>query len=228
MGGQDLSAPSDAGADGGMGAQDLSALLVAISGHVSGLGANTTPQPIAGATVQILGASPANETTTAADGSYTLMVPAGATLFVGASASTYVSGSSGVVVPITGGNAEFQLIPSTLFNNVAGRLSPPLSADPTKGDVVIAFNNTNNAGGYGAIINANHGMTFTLLAGTNPMYSSTTVPGGDSTLVFPNTDAGSTPIALVAPPGKSCTMRQAITSWRVDPGYVLIVQADCM
>jgi hypothetical protein len=221
---QDLSGPSQ---DLSKPSPDLSPPIVALTGHVTIESSNNAP--LAGATVQILGASPANQTTSASDGSYTLMVAAGATLFVGGSASTYENVSVGVVVPLTGGTADIGLIPQTLFDSVTGSLSPPLSTDPTKGHVAVIFNNINNAGGYGATISASHDPTFTITNGTfMGIYSSTTIQGDVSGLIFPNTVAGWTTVALSAPAGKSCKLHQPITNWRVDVGYALNVIADCM
>jgi hypothetical protein len=221
----DLSGPSP---DLSEPSPDLSPRVVALTGHVIISGPNNFGMPIAGATVQILGASPANQTTSASDGSYTLLVAPGATVFVGGSASTYVNGSIGVVVPLAGGTADLYLVPVTVFNTVVGSLSPALSVDPTKGHVALIFNNTNNAAGYGGAISANHDTTFTIVNNTTAMYSSTTVQGGVSSLVFPNPVAGSPTVVPSAPAGKSCKLRQAITNWRVDPGYALSLEADCM
>jgi hypothetical protein len=233
MGEQDLAGPTDAGVDGSISGQDLSGStadlaqdLVALTGHVLDIDSNANT-PIAGATVQVLGASPPNQTTSAADGSYTLMVQPGATLFVGGSASTFVSSSLGVVVPMAGGSADVKMISTATFNAVAGSLSPPLIPDPTKGNVVISFGSS-TAGGYGATLSAAHGMTCTLLSGNTAMYSNTTVPGGGNGLAFPNTVPGSTTIALTAPAGKSCQLPQPITNWRIDAGYMLLVDAKCM
>jgi hypothetical protein len=223
---QDLSGPSQ---DLSKPLPDLSPPIVALTGHVTIVSPGSNNAPLAGATVQVLGASPANQTTSASDGSYTLMVTPGATLFVGGSASTYVNVSFGVVVPLTGGTVNLGLIPQTLFDSVTGSLSPPLSADPTKGHVAVIFNNINNAGGYGATISASHDPTFTIANGAAMgIYSSTTIQGDVSGLIFPNTVAGWTTVALSAPAGKSCTLHEPITNWRVDPGYALNVIADCM
>jgi hypothetical protein len=236
LAGSDLSGPADGGGvDGGSSepdllrpSQDLSPLLVALGGHVVVAAPGSSSQPIAGATVQVLGASQANQTTTTSDGSYTLMVPAGGTLFLGGSADLYVNSTVGVVVPIAGATADLKLVPVTVFSNVITSLSPPLNADPTKGHIVVNFNNTNHAGGYGATPSASHGASFTLVSGGTPMYSGTTVQDGDSTLIFPNVDVGATTIALTAPAAKSCTLQQAITNWRVESGRLLFVDAACL
>jgi hypothetical protein len=213
---------------GGLGNSDLlGAPMVAIGGHLTAAsnGTGSNP-PLSGATIQIMGASPAITTTTAADGSWTLMVPQGATVFVGATASSYQGGQVGLLVP-TGGttSVDFQMISTMILNQVAMGLSPMVTVDSTKGLVAIDFKGVMGAPGFSATLGANHGNAFA----PNAMTYTNTTPGGQdgNTLVFPNVDTGTTTVTLTAPTGHSCTALP-LTSYRVDPGYFTFLSPQCM
>jgi hypothetical protein len=218
---------------GGGGNMDLAGVpLVAVTGMVRSETGGGGPA-VSGATVEVMGASPANKTTTAADGSYSLMVAAGSTAFLRASASGYKSDMKAIIVPSTGGTLDIKILVQAKFDQVKTALN--LNPDPAKGFVNLNFNvpSTDLAGGYGATLSAAHDSSFAFDMNGKPTFSNMTLPQSagsgmqNNALIYPNVVAGTTTITLNPPSGKTCTLRQAIANWRVDPDTFMEVEADC-
>jgi Carboxypeptidase regulatory-like domain len=219
------STPNNNGDGGGPGGGDLAmGPPVTISGRVvdnSGGGGNAIP--IGGANVTVAGTS--TSATTAADGSYSLSVPAGAIVFIRVDAASYQSAEIGLIVPAVGGQVDkLELVPLAVVQQATQSLNPMIAVDPSKGDVIVSFNSMDTSNGYSATLSAAHGSSFSVGGGT-AMYSSTTT--GQHALVFPNVDPGTTTVSVSGPAGKTCNVRQAITNWRVDPNVFTNVEVDC-
>ena len=215
------------GTDGGGGSGGDMAVgsAVAVQGSVVGGGQGmTSSPPIAGATVTIVGTS--TSTTTAADGSFSLMASGGASIFLSVTLANYQTSEAGFVVPAGGGTVpEITLLANAEVQGVTAVLNPPLTLDTSKGVVVVKFKDQTQTAGYGATLSASHGMSFDPQTQTYAMKTS----GGqnDAALVFPNVVAGTTTVTASAPAGKTCTPAQAITNWRVDPNVFTWVVFDC-
>lgn len=197
---------------------------VTLTGKVYSGGGNNNP-PVMGATVTLVGTS--TKATTAADGSYSLMVPGGAIVYLNVAAATFQTTEVGQVVPQGGGAAEdIQVVPTANVQMVVGMLNPPLTLDPAKGVVVVNFKTSDTNGGYGVTLSASHGNSFDPNGST---YTNTTLGGHmGGSLVFPNVVAGgTTTLTLAAPQGKTCSLTQAIKDWRVDANVFLFVSAAC-
>jgi hypothetical protein len=200
--------------------------MVTVTGKVINSGNNGTDMPIDGATVTISGTQ--TSTTTAADGTYSLMAASGSTIFLTVSKATYQSSQVGYVVPSTGGAvADITLLLTAEISMVTGALSPPLTVDPAKGDVLVQFHDQSQTAGYSATLSASHGMPFTP-EGQTPMYTTTTTGGHDNqTLVYPNVTTGTTTVTVTPASGKTCTPAQAIANWRVDPNVFTWIDYNC-
>ena len=208
-------------------------VAVAVSGVVEAASTSSNT-PLAGATVSVVGASPAISTTSASDGSFTLNVPSNQTVFVQASATGYVAGETGVV--IAGGavsDVNLSVLPLSLITSTLAGLSPALTLDTTKGIVNVNFSFQNGDGGsvsavagLDATLSATHGTPFTL-GSSGAVYSNVTITGDQSTLIFPNVTTGTTTIAVVAPTGTTCTPSPAITNFRVDANTFTQVNFTC-
>lgn len=217
------------GADGG-GGGDLSSngAQVPVTGVLTSSGNGGGSTPISGATVAIAGTS--TSTTSAADGSFTLMAAAGSTIFVTASLSGYVSSEWGFVVTGSGGEiANTELLSSAEVMSVTSGLSPALTIDKTKGVVVVQFHDGGSTGtaGYSASLSASHGNPFSPDSST---YTSTTPGGGsdtDNPIVFPNVVTGTTTVMVTPASGKTCTPEGTILDWRVDPATFTWVRYNC-
>ena len=214
------------GAGGAGGGGGGGGAMVAVTGNVHTSGNGGTPSPIAGATVAIAGTS--TSTTTAADGSFTLMAAAGSTLFVTASLTNYESSEFGFVVPAAGGALpQMQLLTNAEVTAATASLSPPLTIDSQKGVVVVQFKDSVSTAGYAAMLSASHGNSFSPDSG---MYTTST-PGNsndsDNPLVFPNVVAGMTTVAITPASGKTCTADQAITNWRVEANAFTWIIYNC-
>ncbi len=191
-----------------------------ITGHVTSGGGNQST-PVAGATVALVGSGAS--TTTAQDGSFALAAAAGVD-FVRASAATYETTEIGVVAP-TAKSVQIDLVSGAQVTQVESALG--ITLDGSRGVVIVHLNNTNKVGGYGASLSAAHDPPFVFDSGGAPRLGAATLAGGDNSVVFPNTAAGTTTAATSAPAGKSCVLDQAITSWRVDPGVFTTIDFDC-
>ena len=205
---------------------------VAVSGTVTSSGSNNgSSAPLAGATVAIVGTS--STTTSGADGTFSLMAAAGSTIYLNVSSATYQTSEFGLVVA-TGGSTglQLQLISSANVQSAVGALSPALTLDPTKGDVIVQLHGSSGSStdmsdvaGFGAALGASHGSAFDPNSGT---YATTTALGDDAgVLVFPNVVTGTTTVTVTTPTGHSCTAAQAITNWRVDANTFTFVDYNC-
>jgi hypothetical protein len=205
-----------AGGSGGSGGQE-----VAINGVVRRVDLGAIVRPLGGASVSIAGDTAA--TTSAADGSYSLMAMAGSTVFLVVRADRYQATELGYVVPNGGG-----ILPAmVLFANQlvsddysVGHITP----NPARGTVFVNVNVTDTKGGETVSLSAMNDGPFIPAVSTGG-----TVPSGSSTanIMFPNVVPGSTTVTLTAPAGKSCATDQAITDWRVEAGVLTNIDVTC-
>ena len=212
--------------DGGNGSDSAmtadAAPPVTVTGHVQ-TNSGSSPTPLVGAVVSVVGATPANMTTSAADGTYSLTVPAGPA-FIRATEASVQPLQEGIVVA-GGATLDLQPVGTTDYNTVKGQLA--LTQDAAKGILIVKFNTSDTSGGYGATLSAAHGISFSFMNGV-PQQSSTTLAGSsDKDLVFANVTAGTTTVTPSAPAGHTCTLAQAITNIRIDGGVFTQVRVNC-
>ncbi|HWE29479.1 MAG TPA: hypothetical protein VHB97_15825 [Polyangia bacterium] len=200
---------------------------VSITGTIqSSGGGGSTKMPIAGVTVTITGTT--TSTTTAADGTYTLMASAGSTIFLTASLTNYQASQIGFVVPAAGGAVPtFQLLTNAQVAAATAGLSPPLTLDTSKGDVIVQFVDQSMTPGYSATISASHGMEFDPSTSPSTYATTTSGNGSEQPLVFPNAVTGTTTITVTPATGKTCTPAVAITNWRVDANVFTFLSYNC-
>jgi hypothetical protein len=179
--------------------------------------------PVAGASVSIVGTG--MNTTTAADGSFTLMANVGATIFVRVDAAGYQSLETGAFVLAGLAPITFHMISQANVAAVTGALAPPLTVDTAKGAVLFNFDSVDNNPGYSATISAAHGMSFVPESASGPMYATSTT--GQKTLVFPNVTTGTTTYTIMAPGGRFCMNPSGIQSWRVDANVFTVIDMPC-
>jgi hypothetical protein len=183
--------------------------------------ATTDAGALSGATVEVVGASPANATTTAGDGTYSLTVVAGSTIYVRASATDYLPMQTPIVVDPAGG--ELDLSPPSNAT-VMGALSQlGLTLDTAKGVVILGFETT--TGSITATLGAAHDPSFNCGSGDSCTSESTTPAGtDDQQLIFPNTVAGTTTVV----PSAGCAAEvPGITNWRVDADTITQIDFAC-
>jgi hypothetical protein len=216
----DTGAEKDAGSvrDGGGSA--------VISGKVTTTLATGQTTPVAGAIVEILGASPANSTTTAADGSYSLTAVVPGTYFVRASKDSMISAQLGVVASQQTGAVDLGLLSRANANLMATYLG--ISLDSSKGIVVVGFETSDTGGGYSASLTAG-GDSFAISAGPNstPQKSTKTFAGGTNALFFMNVSPSTTKVSFAGPSGHSCSAKLPIESYRVDADVVTGISSTC-
>ncbi len=211
------------GGDGGnvIASMDLAGVpVVMFGGRVDG-GDMLMSSPIPGATVEIMGVSPPNSTTTGSGGSYTLSGALDVTTFLRASANGFESGE--IVFP---GHADFAinllLLPSMELQQSYAAVG--LTPDPSKGRVIVTIVDNSSTNGYGATLSAAHDPSYAFQNFSTPMTSDTVLSTDD--LIFPNVVAGTTTITPVPPSGKRCAP-PFTDVYRVDPGTAIQVFFQC-
>ncbi len=211
---------------GGGGGSDVPAGPITISG-VFGDGS----MPVADATVEVVGATPANSTMTNATGNWSLTLPASSAVFIRASKAGFRSVQSGVTVP-AGGIRGFNLtaVPSNLPAQV---FTATGITENTAAGIIVAnfFLPRTDAGmlpgGFGAGLSAGGG-TRVALGNGPPTVRDTTVGEEEQTLLIINVAAGMTTVTPTAPAGFTCTPSPgALTTIRVDPQVLSFIDFNC-
>jgi hypothetical protein len=193
---------------------------VAITGTITN--SNGAGGPIAGATVEIVGATPANMTTTAADGSYTLMAQPQQIVEIRASMTSFLSVQTGYIVQPTGSTVDLKLVPSSDVMAAAAMLM--MTFDPGKGFVQVEF--AGGTGGNGASLTAPHDNSF-FCNGSGCMMTNVSATGSSSQLIFPNVMTGTTMVTTTPAAGHSCTSLIATPNIEVDANVLTVVFFIC-
>ena len=216
----DAGSRSDAGVGGGGGGP------VVITGVVSSIGSTGVNTPLAGATVEIAGASPANVTTSGADGRYSFSVMPG-TYFVRASKLKMLTAQLGVATSVSTVVSEIGLLNTTTAALLA--LQAGQSINKNLGILAVDFVTSDTGGGYGVTLknSTSHGVPIALDVSGNPTESERTLKGGANSLILLNVSLGATTVTLVAPLGHTCTASLPMTEYRIDADVVTAVIADC-
>jgi len=194
--------------------------------QLTGTVRNVNGVVVSGALVQAVGVSGVGTVTTNGAGQYTFNVPAATDLFVRFSASTYKTAQFGQYLT-DAGTLDVNLIPSTLFGQVAAQLG--LTPNPDAGIVNVDFFAPMLLdGGFGASITLAHQRTFTFTGAGMPYFSDagTADMGGGTSLIFPNVATGTTAVTPHPPAGYTCTVRRPDMK-RVDPDTFTFVRVDC-
>lgn len=200
--------------------------VVVITGVVSSLASSGKSTPLAAATVEIVGASPAKATTSDADGAYSLSVVPG-TYFVRASKQSKISAQLGIVTSVSTVVDELGLLGTAAAAVMA--LQAGQSIDKKKGILAVSFETTDTGGGYGVALGGSitHGTPIALDARGNPTESETTLKDAYSALIVLNVSPGATTVTLTAPSGHACTASPPMTEFRFDADVVTAVIAKC-
>jgi hypothetical protein len=228
----DAGAPFDAGpsADSGTSADSGSTSgggeKVVITGKVSKLAGTGQVTPLSGATVEVVGVTPANSTTTASDGTYSLTVEPG-TYFVKASKQDMFSTQVGVITSQSTAVTEMSLLEVATETIVVAQLG--IKLDSRKGIAVVGFDTTDTGGGYKATLSAPAETSFALPeAGWPPSKNPAgTLPKGENALFFINVTPGTTTVTLTAPSGHSCTEALPLGNYRIDANVATAISATC-
>lgn len=198
---------------------------VVITGKVSMMAATGKTTALSGAIVEVVGVNPANSTTTASDGTYSLTVEPG-TYFVRASKKDLFSTQVGVITSQSTTVTEMSLLEVATQNAVATSLA--IKLDSNKGIAVVGFDTTDTGGGYKATLSVPVEASFALPAlGWPPSKTATTLAGGQNALFFINVTPGTTTLTLTAPSGRSCTEALPIGTYRIDANVATAISATC-
>lgn len=180
--------------------------------------------PVVGATVTEAGTS--NSATTASGGVFTITVDAEDEVFLRASGQGLYPIQRGFVAPtagLTGENLSGPL--ATEVAAIGGGLGVTL--DDTKGIFAVEFDGASvgTDGGISATIGLAADGSFTFNSAGNPVLATSTLPNGESILIFYNVTAGST---TVTPSGAgTCAHEYGITSFPVAAGVITVADLDC-
>lgn len=220
------SSVADAGSPGNTGSAGDAGGLVVITGVVSSLASSGKSTPLAAATVEIVGASPAKATTSNADGGYSLSVVPG-TYFVRASKQSKISAQLGVVTSVSTVVDDLGLLGTAAATVMA--LQAGQSIDKKKGILAVSFETSDTGGGYGVTLGGSttHGTPIALDARGSPTASETTLKDAYSALIVLNVSPGATTVTLAAPPGHECTASPPMTEFRFDADVVTAIIAKC-
>lgn len=187
--------------------------------------------PVAGATIEVVGASPANSTMTSASGAWSLMVQGGSSIFVRASKAGFRTVQTGVQVPADGlRDLDLTVVPNALPMQLFAETR--ITENAAAGIVVLSFfvppvDSGTRPSGFGATLSAGGG-TRVALGNGPPTVRDTTVGDEEQTLLIINVAAGMTTVTPTAPAGASCTPNPgALTTIRVDPQVLSFITFQC-
>jgi hypothetical protein len=201
-------------------------LLVNLSGTVTDIGISSSGEPVAGATVEVVGAAPANSTTTNGDGGFSLTVPADMPLFVRVSATNFQAAQQGYLLGHDAGTTQFGMLGATDLAQIGDLLFPVATFNAQDGVLLLGFSGTPTTGSVGYALSATHGQSF-LVSGTPDYADAGPIGGAGTPLAVPNVAPGTTSITLLPSNGVTCTLDPALTSWRIDPNVITFVNANC-
>ena len=203
-------------------AADHSASMTTISGQVRDPEANAG---VVGAAVSVVGASPANTTTSSANGAYSLKVPINQPLLIRAVKVGYYDGQHqlpGKTTPAT--DVELTLVKPAFVTSLAVGAGVG-TVDPSKGAIVVDFKGTAGAGVESATLSAASAATIAFDKANQPKKSPKLLPGGGSVLVFLNVTLPTTTISFS--PSACSLVRSAVKTLPVRAKTTTQVQAIC-
>ncbi|MCB9555805.1 MAG: hypothetical protein H6707_06840 [Deltaproteobacteria bacterium] len=175
---------------------DAAAALIEVSGtvEISQDGPGQGP-PVEGATVELLGVSPAKQVTTAADGKYKFTVPKGVALFIHAHKAGLIGDVTGILIPqatTTAVTHNLELLEMTMVNEVAKSLGTTIKADKAIATISPADRN-NFKLAFKAAISAKSEGSF-VFEKDAPVKGDQTKTDGEPQVIFYNVDTGTTTI----------------------------------
>jgi hypothetical protein len=177
------------------------AALVTIAGIVGTEGDSGGDLPIEGATVSILDANPPVQTTTDAQGAFSLQAPDGTLVFLLAQKDAFIGGLTGLRVPPTGvSDLELGLLAPAEADAVLGELGSD-TRDAQKGLVAVEFTGESGSGGEKVTLSATAGGSFTFQSDQSAVASDALVAGGDPVVVFYNVAVGTTTVTVTTATG---------------------------
>ena len=190
---------------------------------------------VPGATVSVLGANPANETTTDANGAFSLVVSLGDTIVLQAQKTDYMTGQLVYSVPddLPSG-ADFYdgmdlfSLPMTVVDNLHVE-SASGARDPAKGIVSIYLVGIPEpiSGGERVEISAASGFAGVFNNADELIAGDVTLASGLPEVIFLNVDAGTTAITLTNSAGYACVPREAQATYPVEASVWTLIRADC-
>lgn len=182
------------GEDGGGGA----AVLGTNGENIGGVISDDNGSPIEGATVSLVGASPAVTTTTNASGQWSLVAPAGGSLEAPEEAPQIVARADGhwggsVRRYLSDGqmidDIDLNLVPDSIVAEVGTTLGRTVSKS-TAIVIVDIHVDGSNAGGESATLSVASDPPFTFDTNDEPVLSATILAGEETELVFTNVPPG--------------------------------------
>lgn len=194
-----------------------------VTGHVT----LQEMSPIAGATVEVVGAAPAMSTTTNAMGEWTLSLTTNEYALLRSSKATFRSIQDYVLIPQVQSDISLRLVPN---DQIAGLfMALHITEATTAGILIMHFRpavGTTQVPGFGATFSTPGGTSFILAGGMMPTAGSVTL-AGDNTLGIANMPAGMVTVTPVPPHGMSCVPRAGTATARVDPQVMTNLDFDC-
>ncbi len=155
--------------------------------------------PLAGATVEAVGGGPS--TTTAADGTYSLLLTSSQNLTLRASAATHW-GMQVRTRMETGTGFDFALPHDDLVTALGSAVG--VTADTTKGLVAVNFITLTASSNIVATLSQPNAGSFTFSSSGAPVISDRTLPNGDPVLIFVNVDPGTTTVTVTSSGSLTC------------------------
>ncbi len=202
------------------------AVMVKVDGTVE----DDQGNPIADATISVVGASVANSVKTASDGSYEIQVKAGAKVFLKAEKSGYVSMIHGLEVPQSGAQdfPLWLLKPSLVTDWVNG--STLGTWDSTnKGLVYMEFEPKSGLGGEGAKLSLANAGALTENNNEEMVISEKLLSNGLEYLIFLNVTPGSAKVTnITSPSGWTCKLDDpSLTDYVVQANAITQIDLSC-
>lgn len=200
---------------------DVGPTLLTVSGHLM-----EDSTPIAGASIEVVDASPANRTMTDMAGAWSLTLRRGETALLRSSKTGYRSFQSYRQVSSGMGDVELQVRSS---DQIVGLLSAlHVTETATQGMLLVHFFmpvGVRNPAGFGVTLGAAGGTRFVFSSGGPTLQNLTAA--GDGMLGIAGIPAGTTTVTPLPPPGVTCTAEVSIPTYRVDPSIVTNISFIC-
>ena len=186
-----------------------------------------------GATVSVVSGASVGDVTSGSDGTFSLMLPVGATVLVRASKAGFISSQIAFVVPQEGVELDLLVLTSAFIDQLLSDAG--LNAQQsTNGSVVAQFEEKSDDGGESVTLSATNDGSFTLRevetdAGTQQeaVASSTLLEDGSDVLVFGNVVTGTTTVTPSATTGSCALKYPSITNYQIDANVLTLIRLVC-
>ncbi len=213
-----------AGCTGGDDDDDAFSGDTLVSGDVFTITPGGVDTAVSGATIEAVPGGPS--TTSAADGTWSLLLASNSTPTLRATATG--NWGSQVVLPIPAGGTTLDFgLPSDTLVDALGSALGLGAPDTTKGIVAVDFfGAVSTSGGFAVTISAANAGSFTFDSAGNPVLSASTLPNGDTQLIFVNVDTGTATLTVTSSGTATCT-NAFVASHPVDAKIVTLAPVFC-